>query len=535
MLFQAIFVYVSPLHSRRTYGSAITIKNLVTVTIPAVTVTRNKQIFAQVSTSAVTTSVTVLTTAVSFGTAQVLPSIGTQGTGTVGIALTTLQTAGLPTGGPILSNSFAAPTCLIETTGPVLSVTSLVESKPMASSNIFQPVDIDAPPSVIGSRSDHPVARLGIQPQSRPLSTNKFYANFFLGSQTAPTWTHPYSLAWAKGGGSAQSWGLSISHIDANQRVFGPDPAANPANYFINPNGIQSLILSAAELGGSTTISTDSLTASSINVNLLPNAGAAPAITFPLVQGMGFFTGLYNGGTPVVQTGVFFRDITRSSLSPKAGVTKYTFVLEDGKTWLLYAYSPSGAPLNLTVVNNNLAQSTSNWYGIIQIAKNPGGAAEALYDTACGAYATTATISGSVNGATGTYAVSFTKAGLASASLLMFALPHHVQSFSSATQASVSSVKLQTTTKGIATAVVADSWILVEPDMPIDMGFAPWSPISRGQSRLSASAIAAIQTAATSEVSQDMNQQTNLNSFYYAGKVVKGIFKLENNANICRP
>lgn len=535
ILFQAIFINAVPLHKRQTCGTTITNKNPVTVTILPTTVTRNGESFGQISTSPVTPSVAVLTTAVSLGTAQVLPSIGTRDPGTVVAVLTTLQTAGLPTGGPILSNYFAAPTSLIETTGPASSIPSLVASTAMASSNIFQPVDTEAPPSAIGCRSDHPVARLGIQPQGSPLSTNKFYANFFLGSQTAPTWTHPYSLAWAKGGGSAQSWGMSVSHIDANQRVCGLDPAANPANYFINPNGIQSLVLSAAELGSTTTVSTDSLTASSINVNLLPNAGATPAITFPLVQGMGFVTGLYNGGTPVVQTGVFFRNITRSSLSPKAGVTKYIFVLEDGKIWLLYAYSSSGVPLNLTVVNNNLAQSTSNWYGIIQIAKNPGGAAEALYDASCGAYATTATLSGSVHGHKGTYSISFTKAGLVRTSLLMFALPHHVQSFSSATNGSVTSVRLQTTTKGVATAVIADSWILVEPNMPIHMKFAPWSPVSGSPSSLSANALAAIRIAATSEVSQDMSQQTNLNSFYYAGKVFKHILKQRKNTNLYRP
>jgi endo-1,3(4)-beta-glucanase len=172
-------------------------------------------------------------------------------------------------------------------------------------------------------------------------------------------------------------------------------------------------------------------------------------------------------------------------------------------------------------VSNSLAQSTSNWYGIIQIAKNPGGEAEKLYDTSCGTYATSVNVSGSVSGAIGTYSMTFIKSGLSQATLLMFALPHHVQSFSSKTKSCLSSVKLQTTTKGTAMAVVADSWILVEPDMPIHMHFAPWNPASGNMSRLSASAIAAIQNAAISELSQDMSQQTNLNSFYYAGKVGK--------------
>jgi endo-1,3(4)-beta-glucanase len=532
MLFQVIFISAAPFYRRKLCSSNITVKDLVTVAIPPATAARNGQSFGQISISAVLPRVTVLTTSVSLGTAQILPALGTQNPGTVGVILVTLQTSGLPTGGPILSASIGIPTSLIQTTDSPITITTLAENTAMPSSDIFQAVDTDAPPSIIGTRSDHPVARLGIQPQNSPLSTNKFYANFFLGSQTAPTWTHPYSLAWAKGGGSARSWGMSVSHIDANQRVFGPNPAANPASYFINPNGIQSLVLSAAELGSSTIISTDSLTASSINVNLIPSAGAAPAITFPLVQGMGFVTGLYNGATPVVQTGVFFRNISRSALSPKAGVTKYTFVLEDGKTWLLYAYSPSGLPLSLTVVSNSLAQSTSNWYGIIQLAKNPGGAAEALYDAACGAYATSAALSGSVNGTTGTYSISFTKAGLTKTTLLMFALPHHIQSFSSVTQSCSSSIQLQTTTKGIATAVVADSWILVEPDMPLRMHFAPWSPTSGNKSTLSASVIATIQSAAVNELSQDMNQQTNLNSFYYAGKVVKIIPKKRYYANV---
>jgi len=312
---------------------------------------------------------------------------------------------------------------------------------------------------------------------------------------------------------------MAISHIDSNQRVFGPDPAANPAGYFINPVGIQSLVLSAVELGGSTTLTTDTLTSFSVNVNLLSSPGALPVITFPLVQGMGFVTGIFNGGTPLLQTGVFFRNITQSYRSPKSGVTKYTILLEDGKTWLLYAYSPSGTTLELTVVNNGLAQSTSNWNGIIQIAKNPDASYEAYYDNACGVFAKTAILSGSVSGSTGMYSLSFPKTGLTSSTLLMFALPHHVQSFDSSTSGAVTSLQLQTTTKGMASAVIADSWTLIEPNLPISMDFAPWNPALGSQTIMSPSCIAAIQNAGISEVSQNMTQQSNLDSFYYSGKV----------------
>jgi endo-1,3(4)-beta-glucanase len=388
----------------------------------------------------------------------------------------------------------------------------------MTSDNIFQPVETGAPPSVIGSRADHPVPRLGIKPQNTPIGTNKFYANFFLGSQTAASWTHPYSVAWSKGGGSSASWGMSIQHIDADQKVFGPDPSANPVQCFINPIGIQSVVLSALELGASTSISTDAVTALSADVNLLPSPGADPVITFPLVQGMAFVTGIFNGGTPILQTGVFFRSITKAATNPKAGVTKYTILLEDGKTWLLYAYSSDGKGLSFTVVNNGLAQATSNFNGVIQIAKSPDGAAEALYDAACGAYPTTATLSGGVNGATSSYTISFDKAGLTNTTLAMFALPHHVESFSPATGSALTSVQLNITTKGVATAVVADSWTLVE-DLPTTMGFAPWSPTIGAQKSYSPATISAIHNIAVSEVSQNMSQQTNLNSMYFSGKV----------------
>lgn len=39
-------------------------------------------------------------------------------------------------------------------------------------------------------------------------------------------------------------------------------------------------------------LTTDTLTAFSANANLVPSGATTPAITFPLVQGMGFVTGI---------------------------------------------------------------------------------------------------------------------------------------------------------------------------------------------------------------------------------------------------
>ncbi|KAH8811969.1 glycoside hydrolase family 81 protein [Xylogone sp. PMI_703] len=504
-------------------------------TVPE-TIVETLDIITSFVTTTVVPSVSVVTSPCASGTVQILPSCAESiPTGTYITTITSTQTIGPllttiipypstiislpPVGHSSSSSSSSASAATSRSSTTAATSTSTRVQSTMASSNIFQPIATDVPPSVIKSRPDHPVPRLGIQAQNAPIGTNKFYANFFLGSQTAASWTHPYSVAWVKGSGASKSWGLAVSHIDADQRVYGPQKSTGAVSYFINPVGIQSLILSAAELGSSTVLTTDHLAEFSTNVNLAPSPGAGSTITFPVVQGMAFLTGIYNGSTPLLQTGVFFRSVTKSSTSPKPGVTKYSIVLEDGKTWLLYAYAPSGASLDIRVVSNNLVQATSKYQGIIQIAKNPGGNAEALYDAACGSYPTSATLSGSVSGNAGSYTLSFNKAGLSNSTLMMFALPHHLDSFNPATKGAVTGLTLNTTTKGIATAVLGDQWTLTET-LPTSIGFAPWSPELRSRGSLSQSAVNAMASIAASEVSQDMSQQTNLNSMYFSGKAL---------------
>jgi endo-1,3(4)-beta-glucanase len=284
--------------------------------------------------------------------------------------------------------------------------------------------------------------------------------------------------------------------------------------------GIQSIGLSALSLSSSTTLTTDSITAFSINVNLSPSSGAPPAITFPLVQGMGFITGIYNTGTdtPLLESNVFFKSILKVNGSPKPGVSKFRIDLNDGTEWILYAYSSTGNAINFSLINPTRIQGTSNFKGFIQIAKSTGSSSEVLYDASCGSYATGVTLSGGVNGATGTYSLSFSKAGPTQSTLLMFALPHHVQSFSPAMASSLTSLQLNTTTKGVATAILSNQWNLVE-NIPVTMGFSPWSPSNGVLSSYSTTAIVALSKAATVELSQDMDAQSNLNSVYGAGKV----------------
>ena len=255
------------------------------------------------------------------------------------------------------------------------------------------------------------------------------------------------------------------SHIDANQRAEGPQNTAlpgTPIQFFINPIGIQSLILSAVELGSSTVLTTSKLQAFSANAILSPQSGSSSNITFPLVQGMGFVTGIYNTLMPTLQSSIFFRSVTRVA-SPRFGVFKYRIILEDGKNWLLYAIPNNHQDPRLQLVSNTRIQGLRFWSGIMQVAKNPAGAeVEATYDKSAGIYPTTAAVTGSTFNNIGTYTIAWRSEGLTSQTrppLLMYALPHHVQSFDSATAKCKTNLQLQTTTKGVATAVIADRYV----------------------------------------------------------------------------
>jgi endo-1,3(4)-beta-glucanase len=489
-------------------------------TIESVVVTQTV-ISVPVETTATLTAVTVIDTTVTAGGSVVATSVaGTTVITAVGTGLAeiTLEASSTETG-TVLSTivTAGAPTVL-----PSQS-SSCHFTMNCGGQDMFEPVALGQIPTNIPQTGGHPVPRLGINNITGPIETNKFYSNFFLGSQTFPTFAQPYSLAWSKGSGNAQSYGMAISHIEDSQKVFGP-PNPNipntPASYYINPLGIQSLIFSAAELKQNTILTSDQLLMMSGNIHLSPNDGSSSQITFPVVQGMGMVTALYTNLQPALQSSVFFRNVAASD-SPKPNVFKYTVTLEDGKKWLIYCIPDvDGLTPNFELKSSTLLLGIPNWSGAIQFAKLPTGASQSIYDDAAGVYPTTGSIAGYAQGTNSQYSLSWTKGGAYAnnGTLLMMALPHHVESFDSNTAAKIQNLKLDTTTKGVATAVASDYWIM-EEQLPTDMGFAPWRPDGQQSiSSLSSATISQIQSIAAVEASQNMSQQTNLNSMYYSGK-----------------
>ena len=399
------------------------------------------------------------------------------------------------------------------------NLSSAIASLGLSDDLFTDPIDTKPPPSQMQVQKDHPVPRKGIMSKP-PLQTNKFFANFFLGDQRGPTYTFPYSIAWTGGNGPTASWGMACSHINASQRVYGQTKFNGASSYYLNPVGIQSMILSAKELGPNTTLTMDSITAFSSRVHLNPAMAAPPAVSFPLVQGMAYVTGEYSSSTPQIQSGVFFKTVTRVTKDPKSNVAKFTFILEDGTTWRVYAWRTKGDQLDLKVVNNSLAEAKKPFYGIIQITKDPmTSSSEQELDDGSGIYPVTLELSGSAKGKTGQYSFQFQKEGHQTGDLYMYALPHHLSSFDPSTQKQIQQTQLQSTTKGLATMVKGSKWTMIEPSMPSAMGFAPWHPEKGNCKTISDHAKSIIRSAAEKEVSQNMMAQCNLDSMYFSGKV----------------
>lgn len=471
----------------------------------------------------VTETVKVSTSVAPTGTALVLPSLSDVEPHTEGIIITEIDSS---TKNFLLTSSIPSPTSLLQpltsTTKQKRGPTPAAHLEERQAQDVFAvPVATAAPPAMIKRRTDHPCPRTGVQ-KSGPVQTNKFFSNFFLGDQTGPTYTFPYAVSWSRGKGPAASWGLAISHTEAKQRVFGPVKHNGAAQYFINPVGIQSMILSARELAKNTVLTVDAVTAFSARVNLKKDAASAPTIKFPLVQGMAYVTGQFTGGTPMIQSGVYFKSMTKVATNPKSNVVKYNFLLEDGTTWRVYGHSTSGSVLDLKIVNNGLAQATRTFTGVVQITKDPKTTgSEKLLDDGAGIYPVGLSMTGSASGTTGTYSFNFVRSGHAVGNLYMYALPHHVNSFDADTRRRLQTTRLQTTTKGIAAAVQGNKWTMVEGALPTSMDLAPWD-LSKGGPRkaIKGPTMATIKKFAQVEVSQDMNAQSNLDSMYFSGKAL---------------
>jgi endo-1,3(4)-beta-glucanase len=390
--------------------------------------------------------------------------------------------------------------------------------------NIFTPIQQDDILPQIPIGRHHPVPRTGVEDDDRTtMHTNSFYANAFLGQQNQPIWTHPYSIWWGKGTldvGMVQTWGMCISHIEEKDLVFEP---GDPAKGYINPLHKQHLVLSAVELDARTTLTTDTHLPFSVNINLKPHVEAQePKITFPVVQGMSFVTAGYRGATPMIQTGGRgFVDLAGPVvISPRT--VKYRLKDKSGRCWIVYVNPVASLDYDATRfvrLNSNTLLGPPAFKGTIQVAKNPlGPEGEAIYDRASGTFVCEAKITAVVPNGKGIYTFRYTKIG--TSPLLMFALPHHIQSLDPEMRNQVTNLCLRTTTKGMATAIWGDKLTFIEPNLPLTMHFSPWNPTMNATAKIRypPEVLAFIAAVAERDLRRAMTERIPQGSLYFAGK-----------------
>ncbi|KAK9239509.1 endo-1,3(4)-beta-glucanase [Lipomyces kononenkoae] len=386
--------------------------------------------------------------------------------------------------------------------------------------NLFVPVATNAPSGLFG-RTSHPLQPLGMTDtviSQSTIPTNNFYTNLFIGDRSQPANLYPYTVWWNQGNGG--DFGLAISHTTKSQRVYGPIPDANPVRYYINPVGIRSISLSAAEFDASMTMSLNSPSAFSINVTMSPSTakyGSSRSLTIPLVQGTGFISGVYYNLQPQFSSLVGFKSLTAKA-SPRSGVHKYVAELYDGTYWAIYATVPSGQTFSLSLLSSSTIKASARVNNVlVQIAKVVN---ELALDNHAGMYATGATVFGIATGNQGTYTINYSSLGSSNAGvLLLFALPHHVTSFYTSMKSRALGFTMDCQTKGIMYAYSTNQLVMTET-LPTEINFAPWTSIPGKSANYTMSAIGLISEAALFEVMEDFGAQTNLDSMYFAGKAL---------------
>ena len=236
---------------------------------------------------------------------------------------------------------------------------------------------------------------------------------------------------------------------------------------------------------------------------------------------MSFVTAGYRNATPYVQTGgKGFQQCSNPVAIGKS--TKYRVKDMDGRDWIIYVNTVSGVDYDTTKfirADANTLVGPPGFKGTVQVAKNPLGAeSEAMYDKACGAFVTEAQVTAVVPDGKGSYSFQYTKIG--TSPLLMFILPHHIQSLDPELRGQITKLQLRTTTKGMATAIWAEKLTYIEPSLPSTMHFGPWIPTmtAGAKIRYPPEVLAFIAAVAERDLRRAMTEPMPPDSMYYAGK-----------------
>lgn len=436
----------------------------------------------------------------------------------------TVETSGV-TSAASSSAAAATSSAAVYTTTYVSSVAGSGSGAGAASNyysngNIMSAIATGAPASVFSSASLDITMPTGVNNGGSAIHTNKFYANLFLGKQQEPVYCQPYSVWWSQ---DSSYYGFAISYSTPSQRVFGPTASLSTVEYYSNPIGLISAAFSAEEFSSSNMLlSTSNFDTFSVTATLSLSAGGS--IDFPLALGMGLVTAKYNSLTPRIFSQLGFKTVTKGTgiTTSSGSVDKYVSELFNGMTWVIYVSKSSDDDFTLTVDNNyQITGSKSVDSMIIQIGALADTSSESTLDSAAGIYATGVTLDATVSDDVATYTLDYSTEGSSeSGNMLLYALHHHVDSFTSEMSNCGTSFYMNSPTKGNMTGYLTNKFVMSET-LHTSMQFMPWSSSSSytGVS-YDSDELTAIASALSGEMNQDISSMTDVSSTYTSGKII---------------
>lgn len=366
-----------------------------------------------------------------------------------------------------------------------------------------EPISLEEPSLYKRVEHQQPPKGCKYRDYNEPIQTNNFYNNLTLDDQTFPIWTQPYSIWYSKD--PDQDIGLACNHTEASQRVFGPDPNANPAQFYFNPPRIKSFVFSACGLK-SPELNLENHRKLSVSAKLSVNNDQF--IEFPLVYGMGYITAKYNNMQPLIASQVGVQEF--SQLNSIGNINVYYVKLFNQVEWSLYA---NGTELRLADPNHIVANKQGN--SLIQLCRGR----SKYYDESAGIYPISADLGGSVLNNSGIYKLSLNLEGSSkSGKSIMWCFPHHQESLVDDIKRTDTGMQLDSPTKGVMRAYLTNELIMKE-ELPVDINWEPWASFSKAPS-YSESAKSLIREAALDEVKQDVVGMANIDSMYTSGKIL---------------
>lgn len=395
---------------------------------------------------------------------------------------------------------------------------SKVQTPLSTKDDIFaNPISTSEPPSIF-KRTKHAQPPQGCShgDNDEPIQTNNFSNNLTLGDQTFPVWTLPYSLWYTMD--PDQDVGLAFNHTDASQRVFGPDPDSNPAQFYFNPPKIKSFVISGNNFKeNNVSVKLENHNKLSVTSKLVVDNDVNKNVTVPLVHGMGFVSAIYNNIQPIIASQVGVQDFKQ--LGSVGNISKYRVMLFNQVVWTLYVAGDI-PKLTLQDPNHIVADRVCNGT-LIQICRGE----SKCYDDSCGTYAESCHLQGtsSNDGTNCQYRFVYeTKGNSRSGNGLVWCLPHHQEVLSNETKKRDTKLELDSTTKGVMKAYSTNELIMEETDLPVNINWDPWSSLKsfKGKPSYSDGAKNIIRKAAEEEVQQDVVGMANIDSMYTSGKIL---------------